>query len=350
MFISLTTRLFKTTIFLNLVLFIQSSLMGSIVNLDNMVQDFVLEMKQIHIPGHPYTFNPSIVHWQGNLLLSFRIHDPLTGSTNQFGLIWLDDNLNPASEPYIIEMRNKSAFLPPKEQDPRLIVHHDELYVIYNNIIGPTELEMRRMFIAKLQFENGRFFIENPEVLLLYDLPAKRMEKNWVPFIWEDQLLLAYSINPHSIMQPLYQGNRCTLIAKSSFESSWDWGELRGGTPALLEEGRYLAFFHSYKDMFSVQSEGKKISHYFMGAYTFNPNPPFEITHISDKPIIGSKFYRGPLYKTWKPLRVVFPGGFISYPDHIYVAYGRQDHEVWIAKMDKSALLDSLKPVAPNLN
>jgi predicted GH43/DUF377 family glycosyl hydrolase len=321
------------------------SALPAFINLEQLEQDFVLEEKQIEIPGYPYAFNPTIVNWQGGLLLAFRINDHLTATTNQMGLVWLDSAFNPIGRVHLLETRHKSPYLPPKEQDPRLIACDDELYLVYNNIIGPIELEMRRVFIAKVQNENGAFFIEEPEVMLLFEGVNKRMEKNWVPFIWQEKLLLAYSINPHRIFAPLFSGNRCQTLAKTSFLNDWEWGELRGGTPALVDEGEYLAFFHSYKEMSSVQSNGKKISHYFMGAYTFALDPPFAITHISDKPIVGQKFYREPFYKTWKPLRVVFPGGFICDSDHVWVVYGRQDHEVWVVKLDKRGLRHSLKPV-----
>jgi predicted GH43/DUF377 family glycosyl hydrolase len=85
--------------------------------------------------------------------------------------------------------------------------------------------------------------------------------------------------------------------------------------------------------------------HYFMGAYTFSSTPPFEITSISPDPIIGKTFYTGPAYKTWKPLRVVFPGGFVCYKDSIWVVYGKQDFEVWVVQIDKEKLFKSLKPI-----
>ena len=50
-----------------------------------MQQDFVLEMKQIAIPGYSCAFNPSIIRWQGSPLLSFRIRDEKTQQTNQMG-------------------------------------------------------------------------------------------------------------------------------------------------------------------------------------------------------------------------------------------------------------------------
>ena len=79
-----------------------------------------------------------------------------------------------------------------------------------------------------------------------------------------------------------------------------------------------------------------------MGAYTFTARPPFAITHISAHPIVAKTFYHVPEYPTWKPLRVVFPMGCIADENYFWVTYGRQDFEIWVAKIDKKGLYASL--------
>ena len=88
------------------------------IDLEIMVQDFILEAKKIEIPNHPFAFNPSIVRWKGALLLSFRSYHPVTRSTNPFGLVWLDEDFNPTSTPQIFELPFKNPVLPSKQQDP----------------------------------------------------------------------------------------------------------------------------------------------------------------------------------------------------------------------------------------
>ena len=204
------------------------------------------------------------------------------------------------------------------------------------------------MFVAKMKFDGNEFFIEKVEGLLSYDCEIPdRNEKNWAPFEYNRRLFLTYSIIPHRILEPLGQaGGGCKTFALTDGNIQWEWGDVRGG-PALIVDGQYLAFFHSCKDMKTVQSDGKKITHYFMGAYTYSSNFPFAITGISKAPIVEKSFYTGPLYKTWKPLRVIFPDGFVFDDQFIWITYGRQDHELWIAKLDKQGLLNSLTPVLP---
>lgn len=46
------------------------------------------------------------------------------------------------------------------------------------------------------------------------------------------------------------------------------------------------------------------------------------------------------------PLFVAFPCGFFLSGDDIYLSYGKDDYEMWIAKIGKRELLDSLVPVS----
>ena len=87
----------------------------------------------------------------------------------------------------------------------------------------------------------------------------------------------------------------------------------------------------------------KPLRHYYMGAYTFSPEPPFNIKKITTFPIIADGFYTPSDYDK----RVIFPGGFVSDGEHIYIAYGKDDCEIWIATLDKEELKKNLKPVEP---
>lgn len=318
-------------------------------DLESKIPDFVLETKQIVIEGYPDAFNPSIVRFQGSLLLCFRTYNPITRATDKIGLIWLDEEMNPISSPQILHFQNSDPYCLLKRQDPRLILYKDRLFIAYNNVLeGIKEREIRRMLLAEVFYNGKDFFVLDSDCFINFEGDKlERSEKNWVPFEYKGELFLAYSIVPHRILRPLYGQSICEPVASTLSKMKWDWGVLRGGTPALLDEnGEYLAFFHCSKSMATVHSKGKSIPHYFMGAYTFNGSPPFDLTGISPFPIVGQKFYHGPAHKTWKPLVVVFPGGYVFSGQSIWVVYGRQDHELWAVKLDKQGLLNSLAPVS----
>lgn len=357
------TLIRRLSIFLLLAL---HSLQGDLIDFErDMLDSFVLETKRVEIPGYPDAFNPSIIRWQNsfllsfragdseeascdqNLLLSFRTRDPVSLSTNGMGLVLLDKDFNLISVPQILDIHYLDPAIAPRQQDPRLVAVGDKLFIVYSNIIeGHNISEIRRMFVAELHYDGCQFQVSTPECITQFEGEnEQRWQKNWVPFEYNGKLLLSYSILPHRVFEPLLGTGTCSTIASSLGKINWDWGALRGGTPALLIDGEYLSFFHSSTTLASQHSAGKKITHYFMGAYTFSTEPPFEITKISLKPIVGPNFYNGIEHKTWKPLRVVFPCGFVAGEQHIWIAYGRQDHEVWIAKLDKYGLMESLKIV-----
>ena len=316
----------------------------SLIDLEEGIDDFVLKTKKIIIPECPTAFNPSLVRWNDSLLMSFRIRHPATGATDQIGLVWLDDEFSLLSKTKVLEFRGVANPYPTMQQDPRLVAVGEKLYIVFSNSIEGISRDIRRMYFAELHIEGEDFYIENPECLTTFDGAAdQRWEKNWIPFDCGGTLLMVYSLFPHNIVMPIPGTSCCKTVGSTFSNIQWEWGVLRGGTPALaLNESEYLSFFHSSIPMATTHSNGKKIQHYFIGAYTFSRAPPFSIARMSRKPIIGKRFYRGPAHKTWKPLRVVFPCGYIMDEEHVWIVYGRQDHELWVAKLDKKGLLESL--------
>jgi len=119
---------------------------------------------------------------------------------------------------------------------------------------------------------------------------------------------------------------------------TWKYGELRGGTPALLLGDVYMAFFHSR------MSSGNLRQTYFMGAYTFSSAPPFQILSISSEPIIAKQFYQGKFSSsTFDYYRLSHE--FLFDRDRVYLYVGKQDKETWMVILNRSALIESLAPV-----
>jgi predicted GH43/DUF377 family glycosyl hydrolase len=326
-------------------------LVNPVVDLEEKVDDFVLETKRIEIPGFPQAFNPSIVRFDGKLLMSFRvIPDPKTPFTSWIGLIWLNDQFLPIGKPQQLRTRRAASSVPSRAEDARLFTIGGHLYISYADNPEPKLSKGGfRMYVAELIWNGQEMVADSIERLAIFNGETESLrEKNWVPFDYRGNLLLAYSLNPHLIFCPFLDTESCLTVASTEADIQWDWGDLRGGTPGLQDPvtGDYLAFFHSSKKVSSVQSDGKNIGHYFLGAYTFSSEPPFHITRVSPKPIIGKGFYSKTDYKPyWTQLKVIFPGGFFMEKECIWIAYGKDDHEIWIAKLGYQGLFKSLVPV-----
>ena len=84
---------------------------------------------------------------------------------------------------------------------------------------------------------------------------------------------------------------------------------------------------------------------------SYHRDPPFAITHISPEPLIHESFinetFGGWAYKAVD--YVIFPMGYTFDDRFIYVSYGRNDKDSWIAKFDRIELLASLKPVTADV-
>lgn len=323
-----------------------SSILPAILQQDSLdleqTQEIVLETKQIILPETQYLrfWNPSIVRWNGKLLLVCRKQHLDFILEPSICFVWLDEDFNPISKLQTLRIPN-TLFKP---FDPRLIVVDNRLFMIVaiQKCKTPKTINQRicRMFLTEIH-TNGETLTADPaECLEFFEgVQKNRHEKNWVPFEYQKNLLLGYSLTPHRILQPIGQ-DTCKTVASTLGNVHWPWGELRGGTPALLDGDHYLAIFHS--SIFIPDPQSKRgIQHYFMGAYTFSSQPPFEIKSISPEPIIGPNFYTGPFHLK----RVVFPTGLLVDDDFVWVFYGKNDTEIWVAKLDKQALLHTLIPV-----
>lgn len=176
----------------------------------------------------------------------------------------------------------------------------------------------------------------------------RRDHKNWSPFIHNDTVLYIMSINPLHVAStvttpgpdPLYPTmEAATVSLQPDIHLGWGYGHLRGGTNAVRLKDRYLSFFHS-----SHLFEGAPCKTYFMGAYTFSLDPPFRLLSYSPFPIIDTSLYQGAwaLFKNRRNDYVIFPMGLIVRDNTVYVSFGRNDHEGWLATLRLDKVLDSL--------
>ncbi len=310
-------------------------------------EEMVISTQKIVLENFPDAHNPSLIKFKDGFLLTFRYCPERRNQpwNSEIGVVLLNDALQQISLPELLNTRLKFSKTPSQAEDARIFSYKSRLFLIYNDnidIIAPPIWERRDMFMAEL-FYDGSHFSLSPALKLVYEekYQMQAWQKNWVPFEWKGKLFMIYSINPHEILFPNLMTGSCYHCYDTWAPLEWNFGALRGSTPPLLIEGEYLAFFHSSAVVASPASWDMNLWHYFMGAYTFSATPPFQITKISPKPIVAEGFYTPSGYEK----RVVFPGGFVISDSIIYVAYGKDDSEIWIASLDKEALMRSLIPI-----
>lgn len=306
-------------------------------------QGLVISTKKIELEDFPEAFNPSLIKIESGFLLTFRYcltpHFPWI---SYIGIVKLDDDLNVVSTPQLLNTRREDSFNPSQAEDARIFTFNKKNYLIYNDNpdVNLISSQRRDMYLAELQWTDDEFTLSTP-LKLTHETKYETVmwQKNWVPFEYKNQLLMSYSLSSHEVLKTDLISGVSKSISNKRSGITWDKGFLRGGTPALLVDGSYLAFFHSSIATTSNSSNGKLMHHYFMGAYTFSSSPPFQIQKISPSPIIADGFYTESSYEK----RVIFPGGFAIVKNKFYIAYGKDDSEIWIAIMDKKKLMKSLK-------
>jgi predicted GH43/DUF377 family glycosyl hydrolase len=308
----------------------------------------VIATKRIELPPFYGAFNPSIIKREDGFLLSFRYcPDPVWQSEISYiGIVLLNESLDPITRPELLNTRSKNSKTRSQSEDARLFSYNGRVFLIYNdNIDVSASWERRDMFIAELYDEKGSFSLSTPMRLIYKEkYNAQLWQKNWVPFEWNRTLFISYVLNPHEVLYLNLKNGECYLSHLTSPPIHWEFGTLRGSTPPLLIDGEYLAFFHSGTITALPSAPDETMWYYFMGAYTFSAAPPFEITRMTPSPIMHDSFYT----KTDYYKKVVFPGGFVDAGSSFYVAYGKDDREIWIATIDKSALKKALVPISNN--
>jgi predicted GH43/DUF377 family glycosyl hydrolase len=300
----------------------------------------VLSVKKVSIPFISAQYNASIGAVGNGYLLFFRYDEP--NFTNErlqisshIGCISLDRNFEPL-EKECSKIQTDSAF----SEDVRFFQNGKSYFLVYNDLI-PCPVDRRGIHIGAIDLCKRKL-----EYVTTLDLDSRKTEKNWTPFSHQGKIHFLYTINPQKILTLPNPRENLLLSSPNALPSELDWsdkwGALRGGTPAQLVDGEYLAFFHSSFEDY------RGITWYVMGAYTFAAYSPFKITRISPYPILFEGIYDTPHQVIANPkVRSIYPAGFTCErredKELIHVSCGENDSGIKIVSMDKNALLLSLK-------
>lgn len=322
----------------------------------------ILSAKNILIRNIEAPYNASIIEHGNGYRLFFRHDQIVRGSVAPYntyiGCCELDNEFNQVEKEYV-NIDTKSNY----SEDPRAVEINGKQYLLFNDLLLPKEERSifsvasfkkidtrvpRTMHIAELDKDLNIKFVTNLDIQLNW------VEKNWTPFEYCDannktDIYFEYKRNPHKILKlvdpKVNQISHMNYTNEPPFQNLYwpkQWGEIRGGTPAIKVGDEYLAFFHSgFEDK-------DEFVWYVMGAYTFESKPPFKITGISHAPILFDGIFSSPHLNTSNPrLRCIYPAGFVvehkDGRDLIHVSCGENDSAVKIITMDKEALFKSLK-------
>lgn len=299
--------------------------------------------------------NPSLVLFKGRFLMATGLAWSVNGvnegkaPTEHMEFKWYNHSLYPffSDSPYIgVGARiNALEHRPLLGQDPRMLrVNDDKIIICYTNRF---ETPRTRMGIAEIIYNATTDRLEAGQVYVTIFWNSKQPEKNWSPFLHNgSNVFLIQNINPfHIVGYAQVPGEKSWAISASQAPPAhipYRHGHLRGGTNAVDIGDRYLAFFHS-----NFHFGGQEAVTYLMGAYTFTKDSPWRLLQMSPQPLMDDKFYTG----AWSPFKnrhidfVVFPNSLFQEGEDVYVGFGVQDYQGWLARINLQELLTSLEPV-----
>ena len=336
--------------------------------------------------------NPAIERWRNRTLMIWR---PNLYDSN-ITVAWIKNDFSTVDESAVYAGLGLSVLFPIKifsfnnmREDPRLLTMSDgSLVVAYTSKESLFEPPKQCYFIGTPHPLTGNLVFN--ATILLESHDSRITQKNWIPFEYNGKLLFIQSIEPLHIVEavsfdPLTRraqlrsvvkigssgsgkhtvGEAGTAVSDNStitrlpfhhshsqlsVSSIWEaaYGlPIRGGTPAILVRGVYLAFFHTVSK-FQLPVE---LRTYFMGAISFCPRPPFNVHSISRYPIVNESLYSGKWTDSPKIDYVVFPIGLVRDPDKendfVWLSFGHQDIEGWVVQFELDGLFQSMEILAP---
>jgi predicted GH43/DUF377 family glycosyl hydrolase len=276
-------------------------------------------------------FNGSIVTYKDKILFCCRADQRPWFDNIRIVFCELDDDFIPKKGTArflevgsALEDKGKSGEF--RVEDPRLFVCGGRLHIVY----GDGFEVYHGVFDESLKIEKWKN-ITNFSVRIEEN---DGREKNWCPFDYEGHPHFIYSDNPRVIWCPY---RRQAILSDQKL--TWDYGQIRGGSPAIPYNGGYLTFFHSAKNAGDREWYHGRL--YYMGAYFFEAKPPFRVTHMTKVPIMrGEELYNNPQHPS--KVIVVFPAGVIESNDSFFVSLGINDHYTGVIRVSKFTLQNLL--------
>lgn len=267
-------------------------------------------------------YNPSLVDHDGQTLMVLRYHPVDTPATSLM-LVTLKpdfslDNTMP------IELEGTSV------EDPKWFRWNDKLYMSWVQSTWPDQPPKSVVKYALYEYET----FQNITLPPLPNNDWSGMCKNLVFLESQGHLQCLYHLQPSTIFQ--LDGSAWLGLDTHSYPR-WPYGTIRGGSNPVDYEGKWLRFFHGHLD----NEFGMWSRRYYVGALLMEKEPPFNITHVSKKPILyGSEIDDLKLSQRPRHFKanVVFPGSVVVRDGYWAVPLGINDSASLIVKIEPKQL------------
>lgn len=305
-------------------------------------------------------YNPAITRFRGRLLMAYRVDSGRRETMQRrIGLCALDEELVliPGS---VIPFSDTISGGDPCHYDPRFLVYGDRLFVHYNN-----NFQTRPNQISLVELNPDTLEAKTSARPLHLDGPRQEIEKNWMLFEHEGELLAVYQIAPHTILRVNLEGNG-PIVCQTVHQTGWDvsayanrFGLPLGGAPPVRQGNLYVSFFHSRQPIsrlhwllryWPVPSNARLPRYvaaierrlrrpfarvrYYGGIYAFAAAPPFRPRWLAAEPVLRPEAESPYQHRRRaNPFAdgIVYPCGAVLWADDSWlVSYGVNDERCWL--------------------
>jgi predicted GH43/DUF377 family glycosyl hydrolase len=275
-----------------------------------------VELDKSKLPPFDRHYNGALVRYGERLIVVLRCHNDRTAydtdlwhpcKRSELWAVWLDEEtLQPTSFRKLdIPLGNC--------EDPRCVVHDGKLHVFFTHF----EQEHGNRYDPYVAVCNEQMDVVDLHRIGLFG--RAETEKNWGFFIYEGCWHALYSYEPSWQIVAFDQHWRGFLIHQTKIDWGFRFGELRGGTPPVLVDGKYWSFFHS---VWIHPDANRRI--YSAGACCFGGKTPFAPEGVSTFPLITPDLSDCGWVRHG---RIVFPCGaiFDERKREFIISYGYND-------------------------
>jgi predicted GH43/DUF377 family glycosyl hydrolase len=287
-------------------------------------------------PGGCFVFNPSIARFGDSILMAYRV--VLPDMRRRIAICRLDASLHVASNsliPLSDHLMNSGDW----HADPRFCIYGNRLLLHFNDGMGASGRGPNNIYLVEMDTDD-LMPRSAPQTLELEGVRQK-IEKNWMLFEHEGDLLAVYRIEPHVVLKCVLSKTR-TVQCRAIHQTYWDsaayarqYGSLRGSTPPIRLGDEYFSCYHSVYPVRTLRSIMHKLLHgrssrnldYVGGFYSFAAVPPFTPTRFTHAPVLWPpnicKYF--PRQMDRRINQCVYPSGAILLNGQWVVSYGAQN-------------------------
>jgi len=268
---------------------------------------------EIPTRGNQILFNPTCIEFNGQRWLVVRdaridTNRPVPYNTVSHISIFRLNDTQVVGDSYLVPLP-KGRSGQEQWEDPRILWSGHQLWLSCCNFIqGKTGAHQAFAILdptwKPLSILHPVYGNNGPNVM-----SNRGNEKNWLWFKHSDGYpYMVYQNEPHKVvkmskdLQPMEEWE--TSLPPGT--DIWQHFERRGGTNPVLIDGEYWSFFHSSTPWWGGRRR------YYMGAYAFKAEPPFNVTRYTPRPLLSGSL-RDPRLLDFPT--VVFPGGHIYEED-----------------------------------